>query len=374
MDLGNRLAQIEAELKLSQERHTATQSTLEALLSAMEQLKSSSQPPPPPPPKPPGPTTAKPDPTVRKPPKLSPPPEFDGDRTKGRAFITACLLYIEAHGGFQTDTQKIMWVFSYMTKGDAAAWATMRTEQIMGSNSDWGSWSGFLNEFRERFTVLDAAALARSRLNTDAYYMKNRTLDEYTDEFMRLVYESGYSDNIVKVERFRAGLKPSIATRIGTSHPRPGADDFNGWVEHARILYKNDVETAAFHSRIAALKSTTPFRPTAPPRITPSSFSTAPTLPSTPPSKPLPMGVPMDVDAAKRAKTSQQVAKCYCCGSTTHLVRDCPQRFDIRLMSQDEVQEYLQQQAFAQDDAELHAAQADEGVESTEQGFGTSNE
>ncbi|EEB91789.1 hypothetical protein MPER_09798 [Moniliophthora perniciosa FA553] len=113
MDLGNRLAQIEAELKLSQERHTATQSTLEALLSAMEQLKSSPQPPPPPPPKPPGPTAAKSDPTVRKPPKLSPPPEFDGDRTKGRAFITACLLYIEAHGGFQTDTQKIiLWVLT----------------------------------------------------------------------------------------------------------------------------------------------------------------------------------------------------------------------------------------------------------------------
>uniref|UniRef100_A0A0W0FQB9 Putative Gag protein n=1 Tax=Moniliophthora roreri TaxID=221103 RepID=A0A0W0FQB9_MONRR len=154
-------------LKLSQECHTATQNVLELLLSVIEQLKSSSQPPPssspaPPPPVPPlGPaTTAISDPAVRKPPKLAPPPEFDGDRTKGRAFITACQLYIQAHGGFQSDTQKIMWVFSYMTKGDAAAWATMHTEQIIGSNSDWGTWGGFLTEFCMCFTVLDAPALA----------------------------------------------------------------------------------------------------------------------------------------------------------------------------------------------------------------------
>ncbi|ESK80883.1 Gag [Moniliophthora roreri MCA 2997] len=279
MDAGDRLSQIEAELELSAERHTATQSALEALLSAMEQLKSSSQQPPPlptapPPPVPPlGPTTtATSDPTARKPPKLAPPPEFDGDHTKGRAFITACQLYIQAHGGFQSDTQKIMWVFSYMTKGDAAAWATMCTEQIIGANSDWGTWDGFLTEFRMCFTVLDAPALAQSHLKTDAYFMKNHALDEYTDKFMCLIYELGYTDDLVKVEQFCVGLKPSIATCIGTSHPCPAADDFNGWVEHACILYKNNVETAAFHSQIAVLKSTIPPRSTTLPH-TSSSFS-----------------------------------------------------------------------------------------------------
>uniref|UniRef100_A0A0W0G169 Putative Gag protein n=1 Tax=Moniliophthora roreri TaxID=221103 RepID=A0A0W0G169_MONRR len=345
----------------------------------MEQLKTSSQPPPssplaPPPVPPSGPaTTAISDPAVRKPPKLAPPPEFDGDHTKGRAFITACQLYIQAHGGFQSDTQKIMWVFSYMTKRDAAAWATMRTEQIIGSNSDWGTWDGFLTEFHMHFSVLDALALARSCLNTNAYFMKNCTLDEYTDEFMRLIYELGYADDLVKVEQFCVGLKPSIATCIGTSHPCPADDDFNGWVEHACILYKNDVETAAFHSRVAALKSTIPSRSTALP-CTSSSFSTT-TPPSPPTSKPLPMGIPMDVDAAKHAKTSQPVAKCYCCGSTSHLVCDCPQCFDIHFMSQDEVQEYWQQQAFVQNEVELHATQADEEVENNiEQSFGTSSE
>uniref|UniRef100_A0A0W0F5K7 Putative Gag protein n=1 Tax=Moniliophthora roreri TaxID=221103 RepID=A0A0W0F5K7_MONRR len=149
MDSGDRLSQIELELKLSQEPQNFVKPP-------------PSSPPAPPPPVPPlGPaTTPILDPAVRKPPKLAPPPEFDGDHTKGRAFITACQLYIQAHGGFQSDTQKIIWVFSYMTKGDAAAWATMCTEQIIGSNSDWGTWDGFLTEFRTCFTVLDAPALA----------------------------------------------------------------------------------------------------------------------------------------------------------------------------------------------------------------------
>jgi hypothetical protein len=44
-------------------------------------------------------------------------------------------------------------------------------------------------------------------------------------------------------------------------------------------------------------------------------------------------------------------------------------------MSHDEAQEYFQQQALAQDEAELHAASTESRVEDdVEQGFGTSNE
>uniref|UniRef100_A0A0W0F6E8 Gag protein n=1 Tax=Moniliophthora roreri TaxID=221103 RepID=A0A0W0F6E8_MONRR len=196
MDSGDRLSQIEPELKLSQECHTATQNALEALLSPIEQLKTSSQPssslpPAPPPPVPPlGPATAAiSDPAVRKPPSLP-----------------LLLNLIEtAPKGELSSLLKIMWVFSYMTKRDAATWVTMHTEQIIGSNSDWGTWDGFLTEFHMCFTVLDAPALAQSCLNTNAYFMKN-----YGIPLM------SYADDLVKVEWFCAGLKPSIATHIGT--------------------------------------------------------------------------------------------------------------------------------------------------------------
>ncbi|EEB89308.1 hypothetical protein MPER_12609 [Moniliophthora perniciosa FA553] len=71
-------------------------------------------------------------------------------------------------------------------------------------------------------------------------------IDEYTDEFEHLVRESQYSDPLVIVERFRAGLTLSIATRIGASALRPKDDDLTVWVKLARMIYVNDLETAAF--------------------------------------------------------------------------------------------------------------------------------
>src|ERR1700675_2751935 len=63
--------------------------------------------PPPPPPVPPRPTTSR--------PKVAPPECFDGDRAKGRAFLTSCQLYFTLRRSeFRDDEEKIRWILSYM--------------------------------------------------------------------------------------------------------------------------------------------------------------------------------------------------------------------------------------------------------------------
>uniref|UniRef100_A0A0W0F4H4 RNA-directed DNA polymerase n=1 Tax=Moniliophthora roreri TaxID=221103 RepID=A0A0W0F4H4_MONRR len=232
MDIPERLSQIEAELKLSLERYTATQNALQALLSAMEHLKSLSQPLPPsttaPPPPPLGPSCSTPQPGLSKPSKLALPPEFDGDHTKGKAFITQCLLYIHSHPGFTDDALKIKWVLGLMTKEDAALWASYYAQGILSSSTpDWGTFDAFLQLLQECFTVLDSATLAHACLNSNAYHMCNRTIDEYTDEFEHLIRESQYPDPLWIVEWFRAGLELSIATHIGESALCPEDDDLS---------------------------------------------------------------------------------------------------------------------------------------------------
>uniref|UniRef100_A0A0W0G1E0 Putative reverse transcriptase-rnase h-integrase n=1 Tax=Moniliophthora roreri TaxID=221103 RepID=A0A0W0G1E0_MONRR len=190
MDIPERLFQIEAQLKLSPECYTATQNMLQALLSAMEHFKSSSQPLPPsttaPPLSPLGPSCSTSQPGSSKLPKLTLPPEFDGDHTKG-----------------------------LMTKRNAALWASYYGQGILSrSTPHWGTFDTFLQLLREHFTVLDSAALAYAHLNSTAYYMCNWTIDGYTDEFEHLIRESQYSDSLWIVKQFYASLNDKLGTSI----------------------------------------------------------------------------------------------------------------------------------------------------------------
>ena len=52
------------------------------------------------------------------------PSEFNGDRTKGMAFLNSCQVYIRLCLNSFTDEQaKIVWAMSYMKAGQAAKWS-----------------------------------------------------------------------------------------------------------------------------------------------------------------------------------------------------------------------------------------------------------
>ena len=63
-------------------------------------------------------------------------------------------------------------------------------------------WEDFCDEFRKEFTPAHSNALAINRLESAAYYQRNRPLDDYIDEFQDLVTESGYSDPKTIVVKF----------------------------------------------------------------------------------------------------------------------------------------------------------------------------
>jgi hypothetical protein len=56
--------------------------------------------------------------------KPSPPPNFDGDRHKGRGFLNACQAYFRLRPDNFPDKQtKIQWAMTYMNQGRAQKWA-----------------------------------------------------------------------------------------------------------------------------------------------------------------------------------------------------------------------------------------------------------
>ena len=313
------------------------------------------------------------------------PADFDGDRTKGRAFINSCKLYITlCPGEFTDDQSRIHWVLSYMRAGRAASFA----ERVVSEESEtdlnkFATWEAFLEAFAASFCPEDEQSHTLMYLESDKYFQHKRTMDEYIDEFEQLIHKSGYTEALAIVLKFRRGLDQAIQNKIANSADCPGKEDIVGWKKSARTIWFNEYSNNVFNSssrRATAPASTPGFfaRSPAAPSATPARgfFSKSTPVASPPPrSAPAPqafMGVPMDVDRSRAVKPLP--ITCRRCGGPGHMARDCPQGFDIRFMTGDELQEFISSHLANMDvEAAAAAASADEedSGEKDSEGFGS---
>ena len=169
------------------------------------------------------------------------------------------------------------------------------------------------------------------------------SVDDYLDEFWELISDSGYTDPRNIIVKFRRGLDRRISQAIvGMTQGRPTDVDLDSWYDLAVQIDQNRAADKAF---MASYRSPPMFgnpqtqaaprggmvtvpRPPPPPHC----FAHAAPTPGNP--------VPMDIDAARKKAALPQ--GCRRCGQLGHWAKDCPQRFDVRHMSADEVQDVLE--------------------------------
>jgi len=142
---------------------------------------------------------------------------------------------------------------SYMKSGRAQKWTAriFRWEQQPenAENAKFFGWSDFRDEFRREFTPAHADALAINKLESSAYYQKNRSLDDYLDEFQDLITESGYTDPKTIVVKFRRGLNTQLQNSVATmASGRPSDSIPSQWYDAARIVDENRAANEAFYS------------------------------------------------------------------------------------------------------------------------------
>jgi hypothetical protein len=157
-------------------------------------------------------------------------------------------------------------------------------------------------------------------------------------------------DPIAIVLKFHCGLNSATQDRIAEfGMDRPQDRNFDSWFKAARCLDLNRLANEAFHyaSRCPLTQSTTTLMTHSAPPRTPFSFihSQAPSTTTTPaamhtPSCALPPGVPMDVDHTQTFKPIAQT--CYRCGWTGHISRECDLHHDVRHMTLEEEDEFIQ--------------------------------
>ena len=265
------------------------------------------------------PTIPSPTPRIRAPPPALP-SEFDGDRSKGPAFLNSCQTYIRlCPDSFSDDQVKITWSLSYMKSGRAAKWAARVFKYEEDErNPKFLDWADFRDEFRKEFCPAHSDAAAINKLETTSYFQRTRLVDEYRDEFLDLITEAGYTDPKTLVVKFRRGLNPQVQNAVATmAAGRPSDTSPTHWYEAARNVDQNRASNEAFQSS---------FRSSAPARPTTSGILCPPTLAHVCPSPGHP--VPMDVDASQ--KRDALPLSCYRCKKPGHKSPECPQRFDVR--------------------------------------------
>jgi hypothetical protein len=287
------------------------------------------------------------------------PQDFDGDRAKGRAFLNSCRLYISLSSSeFADDQDKILWVLSYMKSGRASAFAdrVLRHEDKTQKNR-FPNWATFLSSFTAAFCSENDATHALMRLEGSRYFQARRTVEEYIDEFEELIDQAGYTDDLAIVMKFRRGLDDAIQNKIAeTGYGRPSDDQPEAWYAAARRLDLNRLANEAF--RGPYVRRATPQAPTNPTsrggfiRL-PAPISTIPSqAPPRIPSRPLFTGAPP-------SNTPRPPMTCFRCGNTGHGARDCPQQFDVRSMTVDELNEAIENRYALMDVATEVVAVAD---------------
>jgi len=155
------------------------------------------------------------------------------------------------------------------------------------------------------------------------YHQGNWTVNDYLDSSQALVSDAGYTDPRTLVVKFQQGLRLDIQNQIATiPYGRPADTDPDTWYRATRRIDQACLANEVFQSvscsaPSASLKTVS----TPPPPLSTARLPLA--LPPPVILKPLPtapsMGVPMDVDAARKAR-SLPLRGCYRCGDANHVV------------------------------------------------------
>jgi len=197
-------------------------------------------------------------PTRRTCPKLSCPPDFNGERHNGRAFLNSCSLYIRlAPEQFQDEQERILWALTFFKGGRAAKWF----ENVFRQEADTGifpiqTWGEFEQQFRLYFFPANAEADAINALEGTSYYQGNRTVNDYLDSFQALVSDVGYTDPRTLVVKFRQGLRLGIQNQIATMpYGQPANTDPDAWYKAARRIDQACLANEAFQSMLRSAPS-----------------------------------------------------------------------------------------------------------------------
>jgi hypothetical protein len=298
-------------------------------------------------------------------PKVSTPTPFDGEMKNAETFFRQMTLYITAKASeFPDEPTKIIFALSYMT-GRAQAFANIVIDKIERHNATpadpltpfpFPTYLDFIQELKDNFADPDERRTAQYKLSQ--LRQGTKTAEEYVLEFRVLADKTDYND-VALVEKFETGINDALRRRIyGLARLPVTCGEWMMWamrLDRQWRMYEKSTITRRDGGRPQQQQN----RPTTGQqgnyrgqqwasrnRDTRDSTTGQNRNPSRAyDSVQVPAGAPnardphaMDVDKNKNWK---QTVRCFKCGGTGHIARECTKGLDIREMTYEEIRSFF---------------------------------
>jgi hypothetical protein len=272
---------------------------------------------------------------------LNKPTRYNGDPKNFDSFLNAIMIYMHMSEKFKDDKAKIILVLTHLTEGQAKDWADLYMHNALKdekgeyrSTPIWGTWE----EFRKAFTATFKDPHVREKAQRKLHTMRpgpQESVEEFFRRFENQRLQAGYigeayNANLITI--LNDVLPNDVTIEIVKMDGNEAVKKYEGYRAKA-ISIDNLI---APHRRGAAPRPSF-IHPRPNPRFLPAHPAPAPPRPPPPRPQFAPqswprmvrpptgntyggMGEPMELDRSKGKRA------CFSCGSTDHLLAQCPQR------------------------------------------------
>ncbi|PPR07676.1 hypothetical protein CVT24_003859 [Panaeolus cyanescens] len=141
-------------------------------------------------------------PTANKELKMNEPPKYDGNRNQFIHFSNAVKLYLTMNRHiYNTDEKKLIFIPSYLVKGEAAAWREeFLSKKMIGHMMHLGLYVDFWNAHEKTFSPQDKSGDAISKLRD--LKQGKKTADALITEFKLLIHKAGIQEDNAQIQSF----------------------------------------------------------------------------------------------------------------------------------------------------------------------------
>ena len=143
--------------------------------------------------------------------EVAKPAIFNEEAGKVEGFVTVCKLYSRMKMREAMVEEQVFWILSYVQGGSADIWKENVMEELKAGEMEYEIAEEFLTVLKKEFSGGEEEAVKVVELRK--LEQEGRMMEEFVQEFKRVVRESGYKGRLL-VKEFKRGMNRGIRRKL----------------------------------------------------------------------------------------------------------------------------------------------------------------